>query len=229
MEGDLREFALAEILQFVSLGSRTGVLEVLRRDGVYRIAFTNGGITGLAADGWSIDQEFRLSGLLPEEIVSGLLAANSTPEELRSAVLTGGHLTADEWTAFVARQVERLLYSLFDARDGKFRFRQSVNFQGPWLAVRISTDRAVLEGTRWSETWSRAVGRIASRLSVIARTTQAPTQPVTVSPTQWRVFVAAGEPGTVLQLATRAILSEVEVVESLEYLIDQGIVDVASA
>lgn len=225
VEGDLREFALAEILQFVSLGSRSGVLEILRRDGVYRIAFTSGGITGLSADGWSIDQDLRVAGLLPEDVVASLLVPNGKPDELRSAILTGGHMTADEWNAFVARQVERLLYTLFDAREGKFRFRQTVNHQGPWLAVRISADRAVLEGTRWSETWGRARGRIPSRSTVIERSGQAPIQPVAVSPTQWRVFVATNEPGTVLELATRAILSEAEVVESLQFLMDQGIVE----
>ena len=229
MEGDLREFALAEILQFVSLGSRTGVLEILRRDGIYRIGFTSGGITGLSADGWSLDQELRLSGMLPSEAVSSLLATNAKPEDLRSAVLTSGYMSADEWNAFVARQVERLLYTLFDAKEGKFRFRQAVNHPGPWLAVRISADRAVLEGTRWSETWNRAIGRLPSRLTPIERTGQAPVQPLSISPTQWRVFVATGEPGTVLQIATRAILSEAEVVESLQFLLDNGIVRVPDA
>src|SRR5688572_28595393 len=177
MEGDLREFALAEILQFVSLGSRTGVLEILRRHGVYRIAFTSGGITGLSADGWTIDQELRLSGLIPTDAVSSLLTANSNPEELRSAVLTGGLMNADDWNAFVARQVERLLYNLFDAEEGNFRYRQAINHTGPWLTVRISADLAVLEGTRWSETWNRALQRIPSRLSMVERTGQVPMQP----------------------------------------------------
>jgi hypothetical protein len=229
MEGDLREFALAEILQFVSLGSRTGVLEILRRDGVYRIAFTSGGITGLSADGWTIDQELRLSGLIPTDSVSNLLTSNAKPEDLRSAVLTGGLMSADEWNAFVARQVERLLYTLFDAKEGKFRFRQQINHAGPWLAVRISADRAVLEGTRWSETWNRAIQRIPSRLSTVERTGQSPLQPTMVSPTQWRVFVATGDPGSVLQIASRAVLSEAEVIESLQFLLDQGIVRVAAA
>jgi hypothetical protein len=226
VEGDLREFALAEILQFVSLGSRTGVLEILRRDGIYRIAFTSGGITGLAADGWSLDHELDASGLLPPDLADSLTAKS---EDLRSAVLTSGHVSADEWNAFVARQVERLLYALFDAKDGKFRFRQAINHPGPWLAVRISADRAVLEGTRWSETWNRASARIPSRQSTVERTGQAPMQAVSVSPTQWRVFVATTEPGSVLQIATRAVLSEAEVIESLQFVLDQGVVRVAAA
>lgn len=121
----MREFPLAEILQFISLGSRSGVLEIVRREGVYGIIFTSGTITGLTSDGWTLANELRESQLLPDNVLTGLLAVNNNIQDLRAAILTGGYMTADEWTAFVSRQVERLLYSLFDVRDGKFRFRQS--------------------------------------------------------------------------------------------------------
>lgn len=224
MEGDLREFNLAEILQFMALGSRTGILEILRRDGVFRISFTGGIITGLTADGWTLAQELRESELLPAEVLSSLLAGSAKTEDLRSALLTDGYMAAEEWNAFVARQVERLLYALFDVREGKFRFRQNTTVDSPWLAVRIPADRAVLEGTRWSETWQRATDRIPSRQSRFARGPAAPAGPLKVSPTQWRVFVAAEDPGNVLQIAARAILSEVEVVESLEFLLNHRLV-----
>ncbi|MEA2516094.1 MAG: hypothetical protein QOJ59_5583 [Thermomicrobiales bacterium] len=223
MEGDMREFPLAEILQFISLGSRTGVLEIVRRDSVYGIIFTAGTITGLTADGWTLAQELRDSSLLPSEVLTGLLSVNSTIQDLRAAILTGGYMTADEWTAFVSRQVERLLYSLFDVRDGRFRFRQSATSDGQWLPVRVSADRAVLEGTRWSETWARTAEAVPSRQSRFERTGTVPRQPVRVSPTQWRVYVAGSEPGNLMQLAARSILAEVEVIESLQFLMSAGL------
>jgi hypothetical protein len=224
VEGDMREFPLAEILQFISLGSRTGVLEIVRRDGVYGVIFTAGTITGLTADGWSLAQELRDSNLLPTEILTGLLSVNTTIQDLRAAILTGGYMTADEWTAFVSRQVERLLYSLFDVRDGRFRFRQTANSEGQWLPVRVSADRAVLEGTRWSETWARAADSVPSRQSRFERTGSVPRQAIRISPTQWRVYVANAEPGNLMQLAARSVLSEVEVIESLQYLMSCGLV-----
>ena len=133
-------------------------------------------------------------------------------------------MTADEWTAFVSRQVERLLYSLFDVRDGKFRFRQSAPPEGQWLPVRVSADRAVLEGTRWSEAWARASEVIPSRQSRFARTGRVPRSNIRVTPTQWRVFVSTSEPGTLNQIAARSILSEVDVIESLQYLLDLNLV-----
>jgi len=228
MEGDLREFTLAEILQFISLGSRTGVLEILRRDGVFRINFTGGMITGLTGDGWSLAQELRDSDLLPPEVLSNLLTSNANSHDLRGEVLTGEYMTVEEWTAFVARQVERLLYTLFDVTEGTFRFRQASTHPGPWLAVRISADRAVLEGTRWSETWQRAAARVPSRQSRFERTNQIPAAPLKVSPTQWRVFVATEAPANVLQIAARAVLSEVEVVESLQFLVERGLLRIDS-
>ena len=224
MEGDLREFTLAEILQFVSLGGRTGVLEILRRDGVFRINFSSGVIVGLNADGWTLAQDLRDSDLLPNDVLSDILATNVDTNDLRSALLAGGYMAADEWTAFVARQVERLLYTLFDVREGKFRFRQSSTFPGPWLTVRIAADRAVLEGTRWSETWQRGADLIPSRQSRFARSGTAPGAALQISPTQWRVFVATAQPGNVLEIANRSILSEVEVVESLQFWLQHGVI-----
>ena len=220
----MREFPLAEILQFISLGSRSGVLEIVRREGVYGIVFTSGTITGLTSDGWTLANELRESQLLPDNVLTGLLAINSNIQDLRAAILTGGYMTADEWTAFVSRQVERLLYSLFDVRDGKFRFRQSAPPEGQWLPVRVSADRAVLEGTRWSEAWARAVEAIPSRQSRFVRNNRPPRANVRVSPTQWRVIVSTAEPGTLTQIAARAILSEVDVIESLQYLLDLSLI-----
>ncbi len=224
MEGDLREFPLAEILQFVSLGSRSGVLDIIRRDRVYGIVFTAGAITGLSADGWTLAQELRESGLLPSEDLSSILASNSDTQELQRAVLAEGYLTDEEWTAFVERQVERLLYTLFDARDGKFRFRQGAIVTQGLLSVRVSADRAVLEGTRWSETWARAVELIPSRQSRFERVKHAPETAIKVTPTSWRVYVAASEPGNLMQLAARSVLSEVAVIESLQSLISAGLI-----
>jgi hypothetical protein len=229
VEGDMREFPLAEILQFISLGSRTGVLEIVRRDGVYGVIFTAGTITGLTADGWTLAQELRDSHLIPPDVLTGLLSVNTSIQDLRAAILTGGFMTADDWTAFVSRQVERLLYSLFDVRDGRFRFRQTAAADGEWLPVRVSADRAVLEGTRWSETWARAADAVPSRQTRFKRTGSAPRQSVRISPVQWRVYVASAEPGNLMQFAARSVLTEVEVIESLQFLISCGLLRRADA
>ena len=220
----MREFPLAEILQFVSLGSRSGTLEIVRRDQVHGIIFTSGTITGLTARGWTLTQELRESQLLPQDILTGLITANSSVQDLRAAILTSGHMTADEWNAFVSRQVERLLYALFDARDGTFSFHKSAPADGNWLPVRISADRAVLEGTRWSETWSRGRDIVPTRESRFARTLAPPKATVRLSPTHWRVYVATERDGSLPVLAMRSVLTEVDVLEGLQVLVKSGLV-----
>jgi len=223
VEGDLREFPLAEILQFISLGSRSGVLEIERRDTLCSVHFTEGMITGLRANDWSVTRELRDARLLPRSMVGEAIEQTEDVGELRSSLVAGGILTAEEWTIFVARQVERLLYSLFDVREGQFRFRQTPNPPGPWFPVRVSADRAVLEGTRWSETWSRVAERVPSRLLPFVRAAP-PAAATSVTPTQWRVYVVLDEPGDVRQIATRAILTEVETVEAIDALLGAGLI-----
>lgn len=224
MEGDMRESPLSEILQFISLGSRSGTLEIVRRGGVHGIIFTAGTITGLTSDGWSLAQQLRDAQLLPSNVLTDLLAADANVSSLRAAVLTGGYMTADECTAFVSRQVERLLYALFDVREGTFKFRQAAPPAGEWLPVRVAADRAVLEGTRWSESWGRASETIPSRRSRFARTHRTPCGPVSLSPTQWRVFVATETIGSLPLIAARSVLAEVDVIESLQTLMEIGLV-----
>jgi len=117
-----------------------------------------------------------------------------------------------------------LLYALFDVREGKVRFRQMAPPEGEWLPVRVSADRAVLEGTRWSEALGRASETIRSCQSRFARTQRNPRGPVRLSPSQWRVFVATETIGSLPLIAARSVLSEVDVIESLQALMEVGLV-----
>ena len=92
----MRGFPLAGLPQLISLGSRSGMLEIIRREAVHRIIFTGGTITGLTSDGWTVAQELRDAPLLPPEVMTQLLAVNASFQELRAAIVTGGHMTADE-------------------------------------------------------------------------------------------------------------------------------------
>ena len=59
-------------------GSRSGILEIVRRDGVYGVIFTSGTITGLTADGWTLANELRESQLLPDNILTGSWPSTAT-------------------------------------------------------------------------------------------------------------------------------------------------------
>ena len=55
--------------------------------------FTNGIITGLTADGWTLAQELRDSQLLPADVLTDILSNNLAISDLRASVLTGGYMT----------------------------------------------------------------------------------------------------------------------------------------
>jgi hypothetical protein len=86
----------------------------------------------------------------------------------------------------------------------------------------------VLEGTRWSETWARTGELIPSRQSRFEHSNKAPNNSLKITATNWRVFVSCSEPGNLMQLAARSILSEVETIESLNSLIQAGVIQRAN-
>lgn len=223
MEGDLAEFSLPDILQFVSLGSRSGTLEVVVPARSHRITFAGGVITALAADGWSFAAELLANEVEPSPTLAAALATGSAAG-VRSAVLTGGVMTAEEWTALVARQVERLLYPLFDAKSGRFRFQPAVEPQSPSFPVRLTTDRAVLEGTRWSEAWARALTMLPTREQRLGRHPGPPRRSMSIGANQWRVYAGLATAASVAEVAARMALTEVEVVEALPLLLEQGLI-----
>lgn len=224
MEGDLREFSLPEILQFISLGSRSGVLEILLRDDVFGITFTSGIITGLTKNGWTLIDELASSEFITAQAVTELIKGETDAQAIQTAAFARGWMTEEEWSVFTARQIERLLYSLFDVRDGTFRFRHESAMDTLWLPVHLTADRAVLEGTHWSEAWSRAGDRIPSRHSWFTRTPTPPSEHQTISAAQWHVYVVLSVPASVNQIMARSVLTEVEVVESLYGLLTVGLV-----
>lgn len=223
MEGDLREFSIAEIVQFISLGRRTGTLEVRHRDQVRRISFTEGTITGLAADDWSIGRALRSSGLLPDDGSEPGSIEMLTANELRERCLAASLIDDGDWSAFVARQTERLLYDLFDQREGRFLFRLGDASTAVALPVAISADRAVLEGSRWADVRSRHRNDQSPTDARFERATPPPAQ-VLLTPPQWRVMVVLEQPGTIDQIAVRAKLSLLDTIESLVALTEAGLI-----
>jgi hypothetical protein len=68
---------------------------------------------------------------------------------------------------------------------------------------------------------------IPSRQSRFSRVPTPPRRSLAISPSQWRVYVALSEPGTIFQIAARTVQTEVEVVEAVQMLLEQTLIQPA--
>jgi hypothetical protein len=224
MQGNIRDFSLAEMLQFIALGRRTGTLEIQTNQERYRIYTHNGGIVGVNAANVSLVKMLGEANLVPaEQLDVALRESQREGRDIGVLLVRSGLLTPADWQRFVQRELERLLYSLFSLAEAAFTFSAGSPQSLPPLALELPVDRVVLHGLRWAEEWGSLRPTIPSVLSTYgpAAMQRLPSSPE-LRPLDWRVLQCLDRPLDVYHLALRSGLSLLETGQSLARLAGAG-------
>jgi hypothetical protein len=230
MRGNIRDFSLAEVLQFVSLGRRTGLLEVEVGGERHRVYFRNGVIVGISAAVTGALEVLTETNLVPAAVLATALDESQREgRDLGAVLVQTGAITLADWQSFVQRQLERLLYSLFALKEAPFLFQPLPSLPLPPLTLDLPVDRAVLNGSRWVEAWSSLRPTVPSPQAVYAPRT--PTAPLTVElpARERRVMQALQRQTDVHRIANRCGLSLLETGQALGRLATAGYVRLVSA
>lgn len=231
MQGNIRDFSLAEVLQFVALGRRTGILEVQVGADRHRIYVRNGVIVGLNAVNAGTLTVLAEADLVPATALAAALGeAQREGRDLGAVLVQRGLISAGVWQRFVQRELERLLYRLFSLEDAPFSF-QAIDFPTlPPLTLDLPVDRAVLHGSRWAEVWMGLQPPVPSPTAVFAPTAPpALIEDASLKAADRSVLAALERQAEVQRAACRAGLSLLETAETLARLAAAGHVRLVTA
>ncbi|HVS66067.1 MAG TPA: DUF4388 domain-containing protein [Thermoanaerobaculia bacterium] len=127
IQGSLEDVGVAEVLQFVHLGSSTGTLVLSRGDQRVEIGFHEGGII----NAWD-SQSLRLGellisrGLVSREVVDCALALQATkpepPPSIGEILIDEGLVELEEVRTAVVEQVRQAVSRAIEWSDGSFHF-----------------------------------------------------------------------------------------------------------
>lgn len=126
LNGKLEDVALADVMQFIHLGRRTGTLSLARGQQEAEIGFHRGQIVSARSPG-----SRKLGDLLVEEGLIGrvalqeLLREQSSDQPRRSLgqmVVSQGHLDFDTLREVLEKQVEKVIFELVTWTSGSFEF-----------------------------------------------------------------------------------------------------------
>jgi hypothetical protein len=223
MQGNITDFSLAEVLQFIALGRRTGVLEVQVGPDRHRVYFRNGVIVSVNAVAVSVMQVLAEANLAPETALEAALRESQREgRDLGAVLVQHGLVGAATWQGFVQRELERVLYSLFILKEAPFSF-QAMAFQPlPPLTLDLPVDRAVLHGSAWGERWAALRPPIASPAAVHAPVVMATGALLATTPTERRVLQGLGRQADVHRAALRAGLGLLETAAVMARLLAAG-------
>ncbi len=165
LEGSLREFSLADILQLLFFQKKTGVLLLQGRLDRVRLLFFEGNIVG--AESRKRDVENRLGRVLEKRGIISLEDLQAAVEKQKeeggkfgSVLVRMGLAGKEQIQDVITFQITETLVQLFSWKEGRYEFTpQSVPLDRE-TGVVLNTEHFLMEGVRLVDEWAEIKDRI---------------------------------------------------------------------
>lgn len=158
VSGNLKTMLPGDLLQWLSLGQKSGTLVVANKDVEKKIFFRNGRVISSASnDPREYLGQFLMShGYLSEEELRKAMEV-----QLQSGILLGkilvviGLITEPDLMRLMRLKAEEEIYDVFLWKDGEFHFIDNELPQMEMVPLKIDVTGIIMEGTRRVDEWPR--------------------------------------------------------------------------
>jgi hypothetical protein len=167
--GNLRTMQLSELLQWLSMGQKTGTLAIRGGAGEKRIYFQNGRIISSSS---TIEREylghFLVSyGYITEEELTKAMEVQEESKILLGKILVMiGAIAEEDLVELIRLKACETIFDIFLWPEGAFHFIDGEIPQRPMIPIAIDVTGIVMEGLRRFDEWQRLKERIRSMRDV---------------------------------------------------------------
>ena len=159
LEGTLRDFSLADILQLVSLQHKTGLLTVRGPADTVTLGFLDGMLVSAESSAQRLDTRLgtvlvKTRRLTPEALARALEKQGQSLQRLGYILLKDGFCSAQDLRDGLDIQIKRIAYGLFRWTDGDYVFEQTekIDYDAE-STTPIAVERLLIEGARMIDEW----------------------------------------------------------------------------
>jgi hypothetical protein len=169
LEGTLRDFSFADILQLISLQRKTGVLTLKSDENVITVSFINGSIVGASTLNQHTEDYIGLilvkRGELEEEDLNrALRRQEETLQRLGRILIDTEVSTIQTVRSALQQQVLQIVYRVFRWNDGDYHFSQESDIDyDKELMDPMAADHIIMEGARMTDEWPFIEQRLPDR------------------------------------------------------------------
>ncbi len=227
IRGNLSEASLADVLQLLALGQKSGCLSIAREGQFGTVYFDRGRI--VFAD--LVNRRDRLgdrlvrSGTVAADQLARLSASGAPPDDraLATVLLQQKIVDTDVLLRHYRAQVEEAVYNLFAWNTGTFTFEADAAPADGEPLLSISADSLLLEGARRVDEWTQIEKKVTSLDLIFEADTKRLAQAdVKLSAAQERVIPLLDGTNDVHAVVERSGIDEFEVGKALYGLITAG-------
>ncbi|QJR35316.1 DUF4388 domain-containing protein [Gemmatimonas groenlandica] len=166
IRGNLSEASLADVLQLLALGQKTGCLSIAREGSFGTVHFAAGRIVHAELVNRRDrlgDRLVRMGAITPDDLAR--VTAASAPQddrELAHALLEQAIIEREVLVGEYRTQVEEAVYHLFSWTLGSFTFEPEADDSPDAALVSVSADSLLLEGARRVDEWTQIAKKVPS-------------------------------------------------------------------
>lgn len=215
--------ALADILQWVSQGRKTGTLHINRGAVEKRISFSGGAIHS----SWSNDPRESLGQFLvrerlvtEEQLFRTLLSQETEGRPLGALLVESGILGDDDLLRMLVHKAEETIYDLFHWTEGHFEFKDGELQRNAPFPVDLDVTSVIMEGVRRVDEWERMREVIPSTESTLRALGQ-PEDPI-----DHEVLLLCSEGKTVTEIAFALRRTVFDATQMLYEMHQRGLIEV---
>ena len=170
ISGNLKTMVLAELLQWLSMGQKTGTLVIGGSGKIKkRIFFDQGSIISSAStDPKEYLGRFLVNhGYVAEDPVNAAVARQKEEKQLLGKILVEmGTIAEEDLHQMLLLKAEESIYEIFTWEEGDFEFLDNELPEETMIRMNLDVQMLVLEGSRRLDEWNRIREVVPSRLCV---------------------------------------------------------------
>lgn len=235
LEGNLKDFSLADMLRLLSSGTKSGVLHVSHSDAEGVVCFKDGAVVFGSMAGMSEPLSRRLVsvGLVSKKQLrqaAGLQRIqrkDKSDRKLGQVLVDEGYLDEAQLETFAREQIGDELFDLFCWDDGELRFETDEPCEADDLGVSLAVDTVIADAARRMELWDRIREKIPDfdTRFVIAGGPGEKTSDIHLKPKEWMLLCHLHGGRSVRELARLTGNNDFETARTLYAMYSSGLVE----
>jgi hypothetical protein len=165
LEGSLRDFGLADILQLIFFQRKTGVLNLEGKLDKIKLLFIDGHIVGAEskrrAEANRLGKVLAKKGIFTQEELQAMLEEQQKSNlKLGNFLVRKGLVKKEEIEETVVGQIKETVIQIFNWKEGNYEFMPQAIPVDKDIPISIDTQHLLMEGLRIVDEWSLIEGKI---------------------------------------------------------------------
>jgi hypothetical protein len=169
LEGTLRDFSFADILQLISLQRKTGVLTLTTEENLVTVSFLEGCIVGASTKNQHPEDMIGLiltkrGEVSQAELEAALRRQEETLQRLGRILIDHHVVPVDTVRVALHQQILQIVFRVFRWADGEYHFSQETDIDYDRdLMEPMAADSIIMEGARMTDEWPFIDQRVPDR------------------------------------------------------------------